>query len=142
MTRDGTTTPEESGREGELFRDLRALPRSASLRTPAGARAAFVHAFEPIRWYEPVLSRLSRASLPVVLASVVVIYLSWGLCTASALMQGPSPDGAGDALAPTARRRCSESGDRASHVHRAGRRCAGTLVAERETHTRARTAQD
>lgn len=87
MSRQPSADTPEPSRTDELLRELRDVPRSLPPRAHADARAAFVNAFEPVRWYAPLLSFVTRASLPVVLTSIVVVYLSWAFVTASTLMQ-------------------------------------------------------
>lgn len=82
-------TGEETARtdpSDELLRELRHLRASPAPRAQAVARAAFTRAFEPVRWYERPMTFVSRTSVPVALAGVVVIYLSWAFAAASALM--------------------------------------------------------
>lgn len=77
---------QEADKDDAVVRELAELP---PFRAPPShaARAAFVRAFEPTRWYEPAIGTATRASLPVVLGVIVVVYLSWAFSTASALMQ-------------------------------------------------------
>jgi hypothetical protein len=75
-----------------LIRELRALPTrgpsvDSAKQTSVTARAAFVHAFQDASWHAKVLSRASRATVPVVLASVVGLYLFWAFAAAIALHQ-------------------------------------------------------
>lgn len=78
--------------EDVLSRALRELPvrgpTSASHQeAPAGARATFLRAFEDAPWYAKALASAGRASVPVVLASVVGLYLFWAFAAAIALNQ-------------------------------------------------------
>lgn len=78
-------TPAERQQADDLDRELGGLPRFAA-PNGAEARAAFARSFEPTSWYAPVLASAARASLPLVLGAIVVVYLSWAFSTASALM--------------------------------------------------------
>lgn len=89
MTGQDTSAPTNEASD-ELLRalgELRDRPRSPPPRAHAVARAAFVRSFEPVRWYEPALTLISRTSLPVALGCIVLVYLTWAFSTASALMQ-------------------------------------------------------
>ncbi len=66
---------------------LRELPVHAAPAVERQARAAFVRAFEETTWLERALATGGRASVPLVLASVVGLYLFWALSTASSLVQ-------------------------------------------------------
>ncbi|MCW5835010.1 MAG: hypothetical protein KIS78_21600 [Labilithrix sp.] len=73
-----------------LVRALRELPTHAdgsAGRAPAAARAAFLRAFDDAPWYARALATAGRASVPVVLASVVGLYLFWAFAAAIALNQ-------------------------------------------------------
>jgi hypothetical protein len=74
-----------------LLRALRELPRPAmepdmEKRTRAAARAAFVRAASPEPLAARLLAPVSRAAVPVALAAVVVLYLSWAFSAAAALV--------------------------------------------------------
>jgi hypothetical protein len=74
-----------------LLRALRELPRPApddasmQARHAREARAAFARAFDDAPWHARAGRSLGRALVPVVLASVVGVYLTWAITTASAL---------------------------------------------------------
>ena len=102
MSRDEATTTRGETRDGAahradddvLVRALRELPVRGPSSTsgrpsgaPAAARATFVRAFDDAPWYVKPLSGAARASVPVLLASVVGLYLFWALSTAIALNQ-------------------------------------------------------
>ena len=78
-----------------LLRALRELPRPtmdtmAGTRLRRDARAAFVRAHaerEGARLPLRVSSAMRRVLVPVALASVVGVYLTWALTTASSLLQ-------------------------------------------------------
>lgn len=79
-----------STEEDPLLRALRELPRPAmdapvETRARREARAAFVHAFDDAPWYGRFLGSASRAIVPVALATVVGIYLTWAIGFASSL---------------------------------------------------------
>ena len=53
------------------------------------ARAAYVRSFEGPAWKrasDDVLGRISRGAVPVVLAAIVGIYMTWAITAASALV--------------------------------------------------------
>jgi anti-sigma factor RsiW len=73
-----------------LLRALRELPRpemdaKVESRAKREARAAFVRAFEDVPWHSRMLGTASRAVVPVALATVVGIYLTWAIGFASSL---------------------------------------------------------
>ncbi|MBX3221715.1 MAG: hypothetical protein KF795_14460 [Labilithrix sp.] len=87
---DADASANASPDDDPLLRALRALPvhpdptpRHAS----AAARAAFVRAFDDAPWYARAFGAAGRATVPVVLASVVGLYLFWAFATAIALNQ-------------------------------------------------------
>lgn len=87
-----TTRPDPSGEADDLLRALRALPTHPVTSAPGrrveeAARAAFLRAFDDAPWYAKMFDRAGRAALPVVLASVVGLYLFWAFATAIALNQ-------------------------------------------------------
>ena len=87
------TTDDRGAKANEddvLLRALRELPVHAeppSSHARAAARAAFVRAFDDSPWYARALGTAGRATVPVVLASVVGLYLFWAFATAIALNQ-------------------------------------------------------
>ena len=90
MTRDPDPAPPPA--EDTLLRALRELPPhtpqgSSAHRAPAAARAAFVYAFDDGPWYAKLGGSVSRALVPVVLASVVGLYLFWAFAAAISLNQ-------------------------------------------------------
>jgi len=102
ITRDETAAPRTSlpagsasggsagSGEDSLIRRLRDLrvhaPSSASqAQASRAARAAFVRAWDVAPWYARVFASAGRAGMPVVLASVVGLYLFWAFATAIAL---------------------------------------------------------
>ena len=83
-------------REGELGGDdvllralaelpVRTMAEPHASRTHASARAIFLRAGDARPWYARMPGAAARASVPVVLASVVGLYLSWAFATAIAL---------------------------------------------------------
>ncbi len=78
--------------EDSLMRQLGALPvrapsEAVEAQASRAARAAFVRACDPAPWYAKAFAEAARATVPVVLASVVGLYLSWAFATAIALNQ-------------------------------------------------------
>ncbi|HEY8075966.1 MAG TPA: hypothetical protein VIF62_17685 [Labilithrix sp.] len=74
-----------------LLRALRELPRpepdaEAADRARRGARAAFAQAFEDVPWHARFLGTASRAVVPVALAGIVGVYLTWAIATASSFV--------------------------------------------------------
>jgi hypothetical protein len=78
---------DERREDDALVRELRALPELASppAQVRDAARAAFVRAFDAAPCYERILSAAGRQAVPLVLASVVGLYLFWAFATAIAL---------------------------------------------------------
>lgn len=78
-----------SKNDDPLLLALRELPTRAAESTsaPAVARAAFVRAASGSPWYARGLATAGRAMVPVVLASVVGLYLFWAFAAAIALNQ-------------------------------------------------------
>ncbi len=79
-------------RDDVLLRALRELPAHsddgpAARRAQATARAAFVRAFDDEPFVVRVFGGASRAAVPVVLASVIGIYLMWAVGAANALFR-------------------------------------------------------
>jgi hypothetical protein len=77
--------------EDVLLRALRELPRPSmdepiEARQRRAARAAFARAFEDEPWHTRLFGSAGRAVVPVVLASVIGVYLTWAITTASALV--------------------------------------------------------
>ncbi|MBX3214779.1 MAG: hypothetical protein KF850_22275 [Labilithrix sp.] len=73
-----------------LVRALRELPThddGSSGRAPAAARAALVRAFDDAPLCTRAPATAGRATVPVVLASVVGLYLFWAFAAAIALNQ-------------------------------------------------------
>ncbi len=76
--------------DDDLLRALGRLPRDVAppdrlVRDPA--RAAFVRAFQKTSPLERFLHTGARASVPVVLAGVVGLYLFWAFAAAIAVVQ-------------------------------------------------------
>ena len=91
-----SSAAEATTREDDpLLRALRELPPraphgddvAAARRAKATARAAFVRAFEDDPWHVRFFGSAGRAAVPVVLASVVGIYLTWAVAAANALFR-------------------------------------------------------
>lgn len=90
--RGDTSAARAAAGEEVLSRALRELPvrgpmHASRQQAPAAARAAFVRAFEDAPWYAKALASAGRATVPVVLASVVGLYLFWAFAAAIALNQ-------------------------------------------------------
>ena len=92
--------PEARGERGErgsadaddaLLGALRELPRpaldgAAEVRVRRQAHAAFLRAFDASPWHTRLLGAAARAALPVALAGIVGVYLTWAIATASAFV--------------------------------------------------------
>jgi hypothetical protein len=81
---------ERETEDDPLLRALRELPRPAMEAAPEArvrreARAAFARAFEDVPWHARMLGLGARAAVPVALASLVGVYLTWAIATASTL---------------------------------------------------------
>jgi hypothetical protein len=83
-----------TGDDDVLLRALRELPplggridAAALKRQRTSARAAFVRAFDDEPWHTRAFGSVGRAAVPVVLASVVGLYLFWAVAAASALFR-------------------------------------------------------
>jgi hypothetical protein len=75
-----------------LLRALRELPRPAmdpthERRTRETARAAFARAAADGPSDAPILGMLGRAAVPIALATVVGIYLTWAIGAATSLVR-------------------------------------------------------
>lgn len=70
-----------------LLRDLPrpAMDPKAEARIRAAARAAYAQAFTPEPWHGRLSATLGRAAVPVALAAVVALYLTWAFQAASSL---------------------------------------------------------
>lgn len=85
-----TETTKESA--DPLLSALRALPTTASDDEPAEARRkrearlAYQRSFEPTAFQGAALGLASRAAVPVFLAGVVALYMSWAIAAATALV--------------------------------------------------------
>ncbi len=74
-----------------LLRALRELPRpepdaAVEGRARREARAAFARAFEDVPWHARVFGGAARAVVPVALAGIVGVYLTWAIATASSFV--------------------------------------------------------
>ena len=84
--------PQEKQTSDDVLLRLRELPTHteegpAARRAKATARAAFVRAFDDDPLHVRLFGSLGRAAVPVVLASVVGIYLMWAVGAANALFR-------------------------------------------------------
>jgi hypothetical protein len=76
-----------------LLAALRQLPAHAidapvEARLQRQARAAYVRRFEETSsWYSPAAALVGRAAVPVFLAGVVSLYMTWAISTATSLFQ-------------------------------------------------------
>jgi len=82
---------ESDDNDDVLVRALRELPRpvldgDAGARMQRAARAAYLREFSGSQPPSPLRGLLGRALVPAVLASVVGVYLTWAITTASALV--------------------------------------------------------
>lgn len=74
-----------------LIAALRALPSramdgSAEARLQRQARAAYVRGFEGSAWHGSAAGIVSRAAVPVFLAGIVGLYMTWAFAAATALV--------------------------------------------------------
>jgi hypothetical protein len=74
-----------------LLTALRELPPatidgSADARLRREARAAYVRSFEGYPWYGAALGKVGRAVVPISLAGIVGLYMTWAIATAAALV--------------------------------------------------------
>ncbi len=74
-----------------LLRALRELPRpeldrAADDRVRRNARAAFTRAFDGSPWHARLFGTAARAAVPVALAGIVGVYLTWAIATASSFV--------------------------------------------------------
>jgi hypothetical protein len=77
--------------EDPLLAALRELPPlavdgSAEARLQRQARASYVRAFEGSPWHSSATSIVGRAAVPVLLAGVVGLYMTWAFAAAVALV--------------------------------------------------------
>ena len=84
--------PEVSIRDATtILRDLRELPLPSTddphaARLQRQARAAYLRSFEDESLYDATFGKVSRAAVPVVLAGIVGLYMTWAFATATALL--------------------------------------------------------
>jgi hypothetical protein len=74
-----------------LLAALRELPShtiddSAEARLQRQARAAYVRSFDGSAWRSTATGFVGRAAVPVFLAGVVGLYMTWAIATATALV--------------------------------------------------------
>lgn len=74
-----------------LLAALRELPSystdgRAEARLERQARAAYVRSFDGSAWHATTASFVGRAAMPVFLAGVVGLYMTWAIATATALV--------------------------------------------------------
>ena len=85
------TNPEEllGAAHAEADRELpaHASDDATARRAKATARTAFVRAFEDEPWHRRIFGSVGRAAVPVVLASVIGIYLMWAVKVANSLFR-------------------------------------------------------
>ncbi len=95
------STPPIENREGAvakasdpLLAALRQLPSlavagstEAEAQLQRQARASYVRSFERTTWASSAVGIVGRAAVPVLLAGVVGVYLTWAIATAAALVQ-------------------------------------------------------
>jgi hypothetical protein len=75
-----------------LLAALRQLPAhatdgSAGARLQRQARGAYVAQFERSGWHSSAAAVLGRAALPVFLAGIVGLYMTWAVSAATSLFQ-------------------------------------------------------
>jgi hypothetical protein len=70
------------------LRELPPLAIDASLdkRLQREARAVYVRSFEDTPWYGTAFRKVGRAAVPVFLAGIVGLYMTWAIATATALV--------------------------------------------------------
>ena len=70
------------------LRHLPLLPVDAPLdmRLKREARAAYLRSFEVSTWHGSAMPQVGRAVLPMLLAGVVGVYMTWAIVTATALV--------------------------------------------------------
>jgi hypothetical protein len=76
-----------SDEDDVLLRALRELPRADAPDGRREARTAFLAAFRDDPWHVRAARPFTRLAVPVALAGIVALYLSWAVNAASALMQ-------------------------------------------------------
>jgi hypothetical protein len=64
----------------------RSLDDSVEARLQRQARAAYVRSFEGAGWQSSAAGLLGRAAVPVFLAGVVGLYMTWAIAAATALV--------------------------------------------------------
>lgn len=74
-----------------LLAALRLLPPRAmdgdhESRIQRQARAAYTRSFEGSAWHSPVAGFVGKAAVPVFLAGIVGLYMTWAIATATALV--------------------------------------------------------
>lgn len=86
-------TSNESEAQDPLLAALRALPSRAGLQDDSAearlqrqARAAYARSFEGSPWHASATSLVGRAAVPVFLAGVVGLYMTWAIAAATALV--------------------------------------------------------
>lgn len=90
MSRDHQREGEQPGAD-PLLGALRELPRpemdaAFDRRARAAARSAFARSFEPATPLARLGGAFGRVAMPVLLASVVGVYLTWAFAAATALL--------------------------------------------------------
>jgi hypothetical protein len=83
-----SNTPEDD----PLLAALRQLPSRAvngavEDRLQRSARAAYVRSFEGSAWHSPLAGFFGRAAVPVFLAGIVGLYMTWAIAAATALVR-------------------------------------------------------
>lgn len=84
-------TPDNDDRDDPLLSALRHLPPRAmggpaESRLQHQARAAYVRRFEGSPWHSSASSVLGRIAVPVFLAGIVGLYMTWAIAAATALV--------------------------------------------------------
>ena len=77
-----------------LLAALRQLPSHAvdahldpsHTRLKREARAAYLRSFEDSSWHGSAMSKVGRAAVPVFLAGIVGVYMTWAIAAATALV--------------------------------------------------------
>ena len=77
--------------EDPLLAALRQLPSHAMEGAPEArlhrqARAVYARSFEGSVWHSPLAGFFGKAAVPVFLAGIVGLYMTWAIATATALV--------------------------------------------------------
>ena len=86
-------SPPQSEAKDPLLSALRQVPSRAGAederaraRVQREARAAYLRSFEGSSWHGAAAGTLGRAAVPVFLAAIVGVYMTWAVVAAAALV--------------------------------------------------------